>query len=108
MLTKEQLFNIQQLVMTADEIRGPNGTLTLPKCNEFRQKFYSNTVREMRKYHARGEQIDLLTDQQKGVSLDGEVVLDNPRPTGDGKNNAKSPKHITEAEKLGNKIKAGG
>ena len=33
----------------------------------------------------------VLTNQKSGDSLNGEVVLDNPRPTGDGKNNAKSP-----------------
>ena len=44
------------------------------------------------KYKEHKERHKLCTKDEKGVSLDGEVVLDNPRPTGDGKINAKSPK----------------
>lgn len=130
MLTKEQLFEMQKIVMLADEIRGSAGVLRLPEDSAFRQKFYNFVVRELRKVMAAEEQLDsdlwtgtirvsqscealavkeqqtvghqiksmkddvnsmlkklddsgVLTNQNTGDSLDGEDVLDNPRPSGD-------------------------
>lgn len=100
MLDKKQLFSIQSHLMTAISIRTHQGELMLPNDPEFRMKFYNFMLREFKRIHAKEEQIEMeLTNDQSGVSLNGEDVLDNPRPTGPNGTKTKTVPKVKNDEK---------
>ena len=115
MLSTKSLFQLQKLIITADSIRGQEGVLRLPNDDQFKQKFYSFIIREMRKVASstndiveierciHTEDMYMNIDTFKKENYNGEVVLDNPRLSGGGNKDANPTKNKQELKQWATK-----
>lgn len=97
------MFNVKRQLATMRSIKTDFGDIDISNDLVVQSLLEKVLFRHMKKdvdqAYESGEQLDWLTkkyaqhkgltNQKNGVSLDGEVVLDNPRPSGDGTNCAK-------------------